>query len=65
LKDYSEAQARGDIRPDIKPEFIMYILNKMIAMISDEELAKLYDSPRDITAELTNFFFYGILNREN
>jgi len=65
LKDYSEAQTRGDVRPDIKPEFIMYIFNKMIAMISDEELAKYYDSPRDITAELTNFFFYGILNREN
>lgn len=65
LKDYSDAQARGDIRPDIKPEFIMYIFNKMIAMISDEELAKYYNSPRDITAELTNFFFYGILNREN
>ena len=65
LKDYSEAQTRGDIRPDIKPEFIMYIFNKMVAMISDEELAKYYNSPRDITAELTNFFFYGILNREN
>lgn len=65
LKDYSEAQASGNIRPDIKPQFIIYILNKMSAMISDEELAKLYATPRDITAELINFFFYGILNREN
>lgn len=64
LKDYSEAQVTGDIRPDIKPEFILYILNKLSDMISDEELAKLYDSPRALTAELINFFFYGILNKE-
>ena len=63
LKDYLEAQKQGDIREDIKPEFIYYILNHMIELIHDERLEKLYDSPQKLIMELTNFFFYGILPR--
>ncbi len=58
------AQERGDIRPNIKLEFILYMLNKMIDMSTDETLAHLYNSPQDIALEMTSFFFYGILNRD-
>jgi len=65
INDYVDAQKRGDIRPDIKPEFILYFLNQMIKMVRDESLIRLYDSPQDLIMELTNFFFYGILPRND
>jgi len=64
INDYTEAQKKGDIRKDVKPEFILYFLNQMQEMVKDEQLEKLYDSPKDIIMEFTKFFFYGILPRD-
>ncbi len=63
VNDYIQAQKNGDIRKDIKPEFILYILNHLQEMIKDEQLEKIYDNPQDVIMEFTNFFFYGILPR--
>lgn len=64
LKDFIRTQEKGDIRKDVKPEFILYFFNHMFEMASDEQLVELYDSAQALIAELTNFFFYGILPRE-
>jgi hypothetical protein len=58
---YLKAQKNGDIRKDIKPEFIVYFLNHLMEIVTDEKLMKLYDNPHDLIMELTNFFFYGLL----
>ena len=63
LNDYLKAQKRGDIRKDIKPEFILYFLNHMIDMAKDDQLLSMYNSPQEMIMELINFFFYGILPR--
>ena len=60
-RDFVQAQERGEIRPDVKPEFILYFLNHMIVMLKDPELLRLYDSPQEIIMELNNFFIYGLL----
>lgn len=60
MQFFSRAQKRGDIRPDIKLEFILYILNKMFELAKDENLLAIYDNHVQVTAELTNFFFFGI-----
>ena len=62
---YREAQQKGEIRRDIKPEFIMFFLEHMLTLVDDPSLAKLYAGPREMITELTKFFFYGILNRES
>lgn len=64
LNDYIEAQKMGDIRKDIKPEFILYFLNQSVEMIKDKQLEKMYDNPQDMIMEFTNFFFYGVLPRD-
>lgn len=61
--DYVNAQKNGDIRKDIKPEFIMYFLNHILEMAKDERLEKMYDNPQEMIMEFTNFFFYGVLPR--
>jgi len=63
LNDFIEAQKRGDLREDVKPEFILYFFNHMFRMVDDRELIKFYKSPGELIGELTNFFFYGILPR--
>ncbi|MCK5137209.1 MAG: TetR/AcrR family transcriptional regulator [Bacteroidales bacterium] len=62
--DYARAQKDGDIRQDIKVEFIIYFLNQLLEMTHDDKLLNLYDHPQDMIMEITKFFFYGILNRE-
>lgn len=65
INDYKLAQKQGDIRKDIKPEFILYFLNHMFEMAKDEKLSQLFLNPQEMIMELTNFFFYGILPRQD
>lgn len=65
IKEYKEAQKSGDIRRDIKPEFILYILNLLAEISKDEKLVAMYAEPAGLVKELTRFFFYGILPRES
>ena len=65
IKQYIEAQKNGDIRPDIKPEFILYLLNALTELTKDENLLNIFPDLTEFVKELTNFFFYGILARSN
>ncbi|MDY0075658.1 MAG: TetR/AcrR family transcriptional regulator [Bacteroidales bacterium] len=65
VKDMIEAQKSGQVRADIKPEFILYILEDIGNKVMDEKLSKLYPSKQAVILELTNYFFYGILNTAN
>jgi hypothetical protein len=62
--DFRKAQENGDIRKDLKIEFIMYIMNHLVEMAQNDALINMYDEPQDLVMEITNFLFYGILNRE-
>jgi AcrR family transcriptional regulator len=64
MKDYIQAQKKGEIRNDIRPEFILYFLNHMTEMAKDEQLLALYKKPGELISELINFFFYGITERK-
>jgi hypothetical protein len=59
------AQKKGEIRKDINPQFILYFLNKIREIAGDEQLINMYDSTQSLTAELVNFFFYGILTKQS
>jgi AcrR family transcriptional regulator len=63
LEDLKAVQAQGDVRAEIKPEFILYFLNHLFEIVKDDRLLQLYDSPQALIDELTRFFFYGILPR--
>lgn len=64
LHDFAEAQQRGEIRSDIKIEFILYMLDKIYEMYQDEKLLKLYPTQKEMVSELINYFFYGILSKK-
>ena len=60
-EDFVRGQKDGQIRGDIKPEFLIYLINQMRLWALDPALAGLYSSTKDMTAEMVKFFFYGIL----
>ncbi len=62
--DFRKAQVNGDIRKDLKIEFIMHMMNHLINMAQEDALLSMYDEPQDLVMEITNFLFYGILNRD-
>lgn len=61
IEDIKKHQEKGEIRQDLKPEFLLYMLNKMIEMMDDENLMRLYKSTPELVAELVNYFFYGLM----
>jgi len=61
---YKDAQKKGEIRKDIKPEFILYFINHMSVILEDRNLQGLYNTMEDLVIELMNFFFYGISERK-
>ena len=61
MRDFGEAQKRGEIRKDLNLQFVLYQLNDMRNKLLDENLRALYKSEHDLIMELTRFFFYGIL----
>lgn len=64
IGDLKKAQKNGDVRHDIKPEFIIYILNQMSETVTDKNLTALYATPSQLMQEMMNYFFYGILTRD-
>ncbi|MGD2295356.1 MAG: TetR/AcrR family transcriptional regulator [Candidatus Aminicenantes bacterium] len=63
LNDMIAAQKKGEIRQNINPHFIIYMIGRMQEMAADEKLLSMYDSAQALTSEIMNFFFYGILSR--
>lgn len=64
VDDFAKAQREGNIRKDLKIEFILFIMNQLIEMTHNENLLNMYDNPQDLVMEITNFLFYGILSRD-
>jgi AcrR family transcriptional regulator len=65
MADLKNAQEQGWIKEDIKPEFILYILNKINEMLLDKKLLSIYTSTHETIMALTNFFFYGIIQKRD
>jgi len=65
VNDMVEAQKNGQVRTDIKPEFILYLLEDIGNKVMDEKLSKMYPSKQALILELSNYFFYGIINTTN
>lgn len=64
LDDLIRAQNKGEIRKEINPHFIIFMLGRMQEMVADEKVISLYKSAQALTSEIINFLFYGILSRK-
>jgi len=55
------SQLKGEVRRDIKPEFLYAVLNKIIELAKDKALVELYPNILNFSMELNNFIYFGIL----
>jgi len=60
---FINAQQRGEIRPGIRPEFLLAMHDKSHELSHDEKLLKLYPDYAAFYREIFDFFCYGILSR--
>ncbi len=64
LTFFVEAQINGEIREDVKPEFILFVLTQVASWAENEHLLALYDDPRDLIREVLNFYINGLIIKE-
>lgn len=55
------AQRRGDMRPEVKPAFVLAILAKLHELAGDDGLRAHYADYHAFMREVVDFFFYGLL----
>lgn len=60
ISGFRYAQVKGWFRKDFKPEFLLHMSQKLVPIVTDKELLKLYETPQDLIMEFANFFTYGI-----
>ena len=65
LNFIAQGKKEGCIRKDFKNDFILFQLNHMIEWMRNDELLALYSDSRMLTKNLFDYFFHGILTREN
>lgn len=58
-----KAKQRGEVRGNIKPELVLYILRKLTETASHKELLQIYSSPEEALMAITNYFFKGIVSK--
>lgn len=62
-KIYTDAQERGDIRKDIKIDFIMFVMEYLAEIIQDERVQSMYPDMSQLVHEMFALLFYGMLSR--
>lgn len=60
MANFKEAQAQGWMRADIKPGFILYMMEAMREQYFDEKLRSMFPNLAELAVELTRFWFYGL-----
>ncbi|MFP4557445.1 MAG: TetR/AcrR family transcriptional regulator [Bacteroidales bacterium] len=60
IEDFKKGQCEGWLRSDFKPEIILIMSQKIMELMNDENVLRLYSSPQELVMEISNFFTYGI-----
>lgn len=63
IKLIEQAQSKGIIRNEVSIDFITFMLNHLFTLIEDENLFALYNNMEEMTLDIINFYFYGILGK--
>lgn len=56
-----DAQRKGEIRPNLRPEFIMVVWDKLLELAGDDQLRRKYPDYLEFQKELKDFFWFGVL----
>jgi AcrR family transcriptional regulator len=56
-----KAQEKGEVRKSIRPEFFLTVINMMMELAKNEQLAAVYANYTDFALEINNFLYYGLM----
>jgi len=56
-----DAQKKGQVRSDLKAEFLLAVINNIKSMVKDDNLIGSYPTYQDFVMDVNTFLFYGIL----
>jgi len=61
MKIIRKAQEKGEVRKSIRPEFFLAVINLMMELAKNEQLAAIYANYADFALEINNFLYYGLM----
>jgi AcrR family transcriptional regulator len=59
------AQEEGDIRPDVRPEFLMAAFETLNRMQHNPRIRELYEDAETVARDVFKLFYYGALSAEH
>lgn len=62
---FIKSQQEGDIRADIRPEFLLAAFTALNNMQYDPNIRLLYNDPEALAGDVFKLFYYGALSAEN
>lgn len=63
LGNIAAARDNGDIRPDIDPEFLWMVTDKLYELVKDDSWKQIFSEFSQFQYQLRTLIFYGLLSR--
>lgn len=60
---FKNGQAKGEVRTEMKPEFFVAAINKLMELVENKQLVQSYETYKDFVLEVNNFLYFGIFPR--
>lgn len=65
FKFFQKAQSRGEMNPNLKLEYVMWLYHKFSDIMSSGELLTMFESPEELTRQISQSLVSGILPPPN
>lgn len=59
-----QAQKSGSIRSDVSIDLLTYMMDKLLEFTEDENFLSMYKNTEDLTWDMINFYFFGIMGKK-
>ena len=60
MKVYEKGKEDGWVRKDLNVPFLILFTQRILGVFTEDEIMHNFDSPQELTLEITNLFIYGI-----
>jgi len=64
IKMVEQAQKSGSVRQDVSINLMSFIMNKFLEFSEDKDFQALYSNTEELTWDVVNFYFYGIMGKK-
>lgn len=64
LKNIVDAQEKGEIRPDLSPELILLVTEKLNEIIEDGSWKRIFEDFNEFQQQIRKMYYYGLLENK-